>query len=248
MDSDGNLFIQNIDNSRLKVPRDKQNYKEFSNVCTESFVLSILGDSNQSGGDLIEFNLADGHYEILNRQYPNSLAPALSPDCQSMAYVARKNQEFVLYVSGLDGRAQKEIAHFDQPIFLPQFSADSQFVAYSVVQSGKSKLTIVNVAAGDKIELETKGQIIASAPVNQDSALTIAAKQSGVGLSADIYLLNPNGNDQLTNDGGEKRNLFLSPDAKFAYFIKKPNGLIKLNLETKETSKITEAEQLLGLK
>ncbi|WP_337044761.1 tolB protein precursor [Emticicia sp. 17c] len=160
-----------------------------------------------------------------------NVSPTISPDGNYVAYISSKNvislDIFIAETS--TGRIVRKIestsfgSHVDSYSFLETagaWSPDSRNLALVIQSKGRNKLSVVDVATGNKRTFELKGVDSFTNPTWSPDGSTIVVSGLMNGIS-DLYAFNIKEESvrNLTNDDNSDIQPSWSPDGRWIYFV-----------------------------
>lgn len=184
-----------------------------------------------------------------------NVSPAISPDGNFIAYISSKNvislDIFIAETSS--GKILKRISnnsfgsHVDSYSFLETagtWSPDSRKLAIVIQTKGRNKLSIIDIANGEKETHELKGLDSFTNPAwsPDGSKIVVSGLMNG---ESDLYLydLKEKSIENLTKDSNSDIQPTWSPDGRFIYFVsdrdktyarleKAPFSIARINIKT----------------
>ena len=160
-----------------------------------------------------------------------NISPAISPDGNFVAYISSKNviSLDIFIVEAHSGKIIRKIestsfgSHVDSYSFLEtagSWSPDSRKFALVIQSKGRNKLSIIDVATGNKQNYELKDLDSFTNPAwsPDGSSIVVSGLMNG---KSDLYLYNLKDESvrNLTNDSNSDLQPTWSPDGEWIYFV-----------------------------
>ena len=184
-----------------------------------------------------------------------NISPSISPDGKYVAYISSKNvlSLDIFIVETLTGRIIRKIesssfgSHVDSYSFLETagtWSPDGQKLALVIQTKGRNKLSIIDIANGNKDSFELKEVDSFTNPAwsPDGNSIVVSGLMNG---ESDLYLYNLKEKTvrNLTKDSFSDLQPTWSPDGEWIYFVsdrgskntrleKASNGISRINIET----------------
>ena len=164
-----------------------------------------------------------------------NISPAISPDGNFVAYISSKNviSLDIFIVETRTGKTVRKIestsfgSHVDSYSFLETagtWSPDSRKFALVIQSKGRNKLSIIDVASGNKQNYDLKNLDSFTNPAwsPDGNSIVVSGLMNG---ESDLYLYNLTDESvkNLTNDPNADLQPTWSPDGQFIYFVSDRN-------------------------
>jgi Tol biopolymer transport system component len=237
----------------------------------------ILYGSSKEESDVWGFNLATNEEFALTSDINSELWPAIAPDNKTVAFLSIKNlSQGDKLASGAimtkPADADTPPAQLAANGYLPAWSPDGKQLAFMRVAGKVYNLWTVKAVGGAEKQLTKDGALTANQsllPYNRtqtsefswspDASRIVYRSQKTGAQNLWLVAADGAGDTQLTNNSDaniEFHSPLWSPDGKFIVYTAKPNKAVDgkfiyraqvLDLATKETKEVFQAEQFLRL-
>ncbi len=164
---DGNYFIINQKGNLFKISLNGEKEKidsGFATRCNNDHVISpdgktlALSHNVQEGKDswltscIFTIPISGGQPTRVTSKTPSFLH-GWSPDGKMLAYTARRNGQFDIYVIPVEGGDEIQLTNSKGLSDGPEYAPDGQFIYYNAIDSGKMEIWRMQADGGNKKQL-----------------------------------------------------------------------------------------------